>query len=208
MTCKLIVRCWVVVSLGCCVSVGTASAQVCEEEDASSTCSGDAGSDDGGALSSDFDAGWLNGPPKACSCTSNFDPDQNGTLHVCTGSLDEDTCATFTCEQGRRAAAACDDEDVRMCCEMKSRKLYSQLYGDCTHPRCELGFRAQCEELGGRIHSGPCQVPAEYVRDEGGSDDDGDGCSAIPGRPRNTQSPAWGLLAAAAAWLFVRRRRH
>ncbi len=76
-------------------------------------------------------------------------------------------------------------------------------YDDCDHPRCESGFRAQCEAEGGAITHGACDVPRDLeTADE--DDDSGGFCSAIPGRSSQAGAALFSLVGAA---LWARRRR-
>jgi hypothetical protein len=183
------------------MTVSMAHAQVCEE-DAATACVDDAGVEDGGAplpAQPRVDAGSYSGGADVCSCSSEYRPNDEGYLHICTGSFERDACADLTCEQGRLARVACSDRNARLCCDMPDRGLYTQLYDDCTHPRCELGFRAQCEDFGGRVHLGPCAAPISA------EDDDSGACSALPGRSRDAGLAGWLLLTAAV--VLARRRR-
>jgi hypothetical protein len=93
----------------------------------------------------------------ACSCESAEGSDQ-GLIHVCTGSETADGCRRFSCESGTVRNRPCSTHEVKLCCSMGARELYSQLYEDCTHPNCEAGFRAQCLEFGGAISEGACDL--------------------------------------------------
>lgn len=185
-----------------------ASAQLCDE-DAASACFDDAGADDD-------DAGVVQSLPDAsvdaavsvtaCSCTTNeredVDTDGKGRVHVCTGSLDEAACAKLVCNEGDYEPRACSTRNVRYCCQMPSG-YYSQLYDDCDHPRCESGFRAQCEAENGAITHGACDVPRGL---ETADEDDARGgfCSAAPGRSSEASGALFSLVCAA---LWARRRR-
>ncbi|HEX2677318.1 MAG TPA: hypothetical protein VHM19_11775, partial [Polyangiales bacterium] len=138
----------------------------------------------------------------ACSCTTNRNYDDLGTVHVCTGSIDMKACDTLSCSHGNHRAYACSSDDVRLCCELP-HQLYSQLYDDCDHPRCELGFRAECESEGGRIHSGACDIPDNVKKGSGG----GGICSVARASSSEPGRCAFLLLAVAAVSRLRRRAR-
>lgn len=200
-----------------------AHAQACTDDD------GGVQSDDDGGMCSEPDSGMnpidmpdgsISAPPDggadagrpdasidigdACSCETAEGSDQ-GVIHVCTGSQDPTTCASFTCESARVRYRPCDTSDVKLCCDMRSRDLYSQLYNDCTHPNCEAGFRAQCTEFGGSITDGPCDIEQhDTYRDE--YDDDSGGCS-VSGVGSRATAPTWLLLIVGLAFGAQARNR-
>jgi hypothetical protein len=170
--------------------------------DAGSTVAGpglDAGKADAGG-----DAGATETPTTAaCSCESSLNSD--GLIHVCTGSFEADVCSAFSCEDGTVRARRCPASEVRLCCDMPVRGLYSQLYEDCSHPNCESGFRAQCEEFGGRVSTGACDAP-ELPDDEDTELGNLSGCNTH-GRP--AQGSAWALLGlVSVSLLLTRRKKH
>lgn len=189
----------------------TALAQRCDE-DAASACFDDAGTENdagpvGGVVHHGADAGAdaaARAGTEACSCTTNDSEeldtsDSPGRVHVCTGSLDPEVCEDLDCERGIFEKRACDSSSVRYCCEMPNG-LYSQLYENCDHPRCEQGFVAQCEDFGGTLLPRACDVPDDVKE----TDDGGGFCSAVPGR---TSPASAALLVLVGLALGVRRRR-
>ncbi len=154
----------------------------------------DAGSDAG------LDAGDTRPVTAACSCES-----KDGTgIHLCTGSFERRACSRFSCEDGTLRSKSCDGvSEVRYCCEMKARDLYTNLYADCTHPNCETGFRSQCADFGGVVLAGPCITP-NAVEDPDTTLGDEASCSI--GRRGAEHAPsaalAWSCLGLA---LLIRR---
>jgi hypothetical protein len=138
------------------------------------------------------------GTVAACSCETALNSD--GHIHLCTGSFDRDTCRSFDCDEGSPRSARCPGDSVRLCCTMEARKLYSQLYEDCTHPNCESGFRAQCDEFGGVVSEGPCDAPE--LPDDPDTDTGSSDCSLHA--HANTSFAPYGLSIFA---LFALRRR-
>jgi hypothetical protein len=161
----------------------------------------DASVPDGGFSDGNLDAGDNPGVA-ACSCEVAVD-NGDGLIHVCTGSFDRDVCRSFDCEQGTPRPARCSDFRARLCCNMPARFLYSHLYEDCTHPNCERGFRAQCQEFGGTVSLGACDapdVPDDPDTETGESSD----CSVSPAHPG---SAWWTTPWLALAALVFRPRR-
>jgi len=202
--------------LRCCVltlafvlTAASAHAQTaCLEEDAG-MCSDDAGTeahDDAGSepgpiFSTD---GGTDGASIACSCESDLASDGD-RIHLCTQSFELDVCLDLECERGTERRRACPTTDATHCCEMPARGLYTALYSDCTHPNCESGFNAQCEDFGGTVVEGAC--PSTPPRDFDESDDDGGGMCSVSGAGlRGSALPAVGLLLLAGL-LRARRRR-
>lgn len=172
----------------------------------------DAGTDaDPGADGADADAG---AQPEgeadtgvACSCET-LEPRDGQRVHVCTGSFDPDVCEHFTCESSYVTQRPCSAQSVRLCCQMDSRSLYTNLYDDCEHDNCEQGFRDQCRDFGGTVISGLC----------GGQDPEA-GSDRLPPAPTerskgfcsvsrvgDAPSPTW-LLLGLLTGLVVRGRR-
>lgn len=171
-------------ALGVCLLPGGAGAQVCDD-DAGAVCEEDAGLDDADAgLEGPADAGVdAGGREAACSCDARSD--EGGAIHVCTGSFDELTCDWFSCERGDVWARPCRSDAVLLCCDMPERKLYANLYADCTHPNCRQGFIAQCRDFGGKLHKGACPQQLAYEErnpePDPRDDDDGGFCSVSRG---------------------------
>jgi MYXO-CTERM domain-containing protein len=163
----------------------------------------DASVPDGGTADGGLDAGSTPGTA-ACSCETALDSD--GLIHVCTGSFDRDVCSSFSCEQGTPRAARCSDSQARLCCTMPARMLYSHLYEDCTHPNCERGFRAQCQEFGGTVSLGACDAP-ELPDDPDTETGESSDCSVAPARAGTPWWSATWLAGAGLAWRLRRQRR-
>jgi hypothetical protein len=169
---------------------------------------GDPMTGDGGELDASTDAGMSDGGDAggvgsvaACSCETALD--NGGRIHVCTGSFDRATCRSFSCELGTPRAGRCTESGVRLCCEMKARRLYTNLYDDCDHPNCEAGFRAQCSQFGGDVIEGACEAPE--LPDDTETDV---GLSCAVSTPGATPAPWLAWLALCGACLErVRRRR-
>jgi hypothetical protein len=197
------------------MSASPSHAQVCGDDDAgdeedAGLCEDDAGAEevdasmplaDGGAIDAGIDAGSVD-VGYACSCTAH-ERDEQGTIHVCTGSEDRDVCASFSCTVGTVRYRPCDQEAVRLCCTMPSRGLYSQLYEDCDHPNCETGFRAQCRAFGGTVAEGACELEEHDAYEEA---DGGGFCSMQPSRG-GARPPVWLVLMAASLGVITRRVR-
>lgn len=189
-----------------------AAAQLCGDDDAGSMCSDDAGLEGDGGLDDDAgtegpsDAG--SGPGAACSCDARSE--KGGSIHVCTGSFDSEVCATFTCERGEVWQRPCSTEGVKLCCEMPGKKLYADLYTDCTHPNCRAGFFAQCQDFGGSVYEGPCRAQLEYEQRNPSTDDNKDEddgwCSVTRGVGAGA-APGTGSAALLGALLLLALRR-
>jgi len=160
----------------------------------------DAGTDGGAGL----DASTEPATTKACSC--DVAENSDGLIHVCTGSFKASVCKQLSCEGSYVQPMRCPEDGIRLCCEMEARGLYSQLYDDCTHPNCESGFRAECEDLGGRIALGACDAPEEPDDPDTETSADSGSCAV-----RHTPSSDFGVAGFSllcATWTVRRRRRH
>jgi len=162
----------------------------------------DAGTDGGAGL----DASTEPATTKACSC--DVAENSDGLIHVCTGSFKESVCKQLSCEESYVQPKRCPEEGIRLCCEMEARGLYSQLYDDCTHPNCESGFRAECEDLGGRIALGACDAPEEPDDPDTETSADSGSCAVGHARSNKLGAPGFSLLGLTLLGLTsVRRRR-
>jgi hypothetical protein len=142
----------------------------------------------------------------ACSCTHDANDDGRGRVHVCTGSFDQEACASLVCEKDTVRGVPCENEDVLYCCQMPSRALYAHLYADCANNNCEPGFFAQCEDFGGTIIDGPCETPESTIPfspepSEGGGSRF---CGVAGARP--SSAPTFGIVLALIAGLALTRR--
>jgi hypothetical protein len=158
---------------------------------------GDAAVPDGGASE---DPGTV----AACSCETALNSD--GLIHLCTGSFARDTCESFACEEGSARSARCPGDAVRLCCTMEARRLYSQLYEDCTHPNCDSGFQAQCLDFGGVITLGPCAAP-ELPDDPETETGESASCSLHPVASSRGPAALWLTLLSLVALRMRRKRR-
>lgn len=196
---------------------GRGTAQVCDEDAGDE----DAGDEDGGLACEPADSGM---PPideadaslpdggavdagdetrEACSCET-IENTGAGTIHVCTGGRDRSVCSDFECESSVVRARPCPTRSVELCCEMRARGLYSQLYEDCDHPNCETGFRAQCHDFGGTLREGKCEIEELPTASD---DDSGGGCSVRPESRASTWSAAALCLLGTALALRTRKRQ-
>lgn len=192
-----------------------ALAQACDDDAGALVCD-DAGSDDdaGSTPVGLQDAGRAadGGQGVACSCTSDYNSGNEGRVHLCTGAYAADACSSLACTDGTFRGEPCSSDNVRLCCQMPSRDMYSELYADCTHPNCLTGFRAQCEDFGGAITAGACVVPdgtwsgAHDLEDNLEDDDEGGFCSVRAVRAGDPSSGLWSLWSLVALAALVRRR--
>ena len=159
----------------------------------------DASVDDGGT----FDAGDEEPSVAACSCETTLNDE--GRIHVCTGSFDRATCRSFSCEFGTPRSGRCTPARAVLCCTMPGRRLYSHLYDDCDHPNCEAGFRAQCREFAGNVTEGACDAPD--LPDDEETEVNTSLCAVGAPGAGNGHAPAWLLLLGlAGAGLRSRRK--
>jgi hypothetical protein len=191
------------------VSAASAQAQSCEDDAGSLVCDADGGADDAGAdmagpvPRASADSGSSSA---ACSCTSDFKSGEQGRIHVCTGGYESDACASLSCERGTVRGIACSARAVSLCCQMPSRGLYTELYDDCTHPNCEAGFLAQCEDFSGTVTDGPCKLPSGAPADDG-SDSGGSLCTVLVVHAAGQHtSPLFALLGLGALFMLRRAR--
>lgn len=159
----------------------------------------DAGSDGGASDAGDSDA---SAETAACSCETNMGSGER-EIHLCTGSFEREACSRFSCGSGTLRSEKCDrTSPVRLCCDMKSRDLYTYLYEDCTHPNCEAGFRAQCDDFAGEVLAGRCDSDDDDVEPDPELDESAS-CSVASTGERGGAGFAWSALALA----FLIRRR-
>jgi hypothetical protein len=138
-----------------------------------------------------MDAAVDGGGESVASCSCETALNDNGRIHVCTGSFDRSTCRSFSCDVGAPRSGRCPDRQVLLCCTMSARHLYSHLYDDCEHPNCEAGFRAQCDDFGGTVTAGACQAP-ELPDDP--DTEVGTSCALQPPGTSNGSPLPWSLL--------------
>ncbi len=174
---------------------------------------GNTGGDTGGATSGS-DATTGSEPQEstaACSCETD-DGSGEREIHLCTGSFESEICRDFRddprwCEDGTKLSRRCDDDSpVRLCCKMKARGLYTYLYEDCTHPNCEVGFRAQCDDFAGKVVEGLCD-PTSLP--DGGDPELGDdpACSVATHGARTRNGPVSALVWMLSLSFVARRKR-
>ncbi len=151
-----------------------------------------------------FDSGASMVPTTTNACSCDVAANSDGHIHVCTGSYEQSVCRQLTCEESNVRPQRCPEKDITLCCALDGRGLYSQLYNDCTHPNCESGFRAECEDLGGSISAGACESPA-LPDDPDTETSDATGSCAIGYTTPAKRNGIFGWLVSLA--LVVRRRR-